>query len=229
MITVGGIAAFLALTVLAAVLLGVDCYRDYLTVLSTLGKFRTYWINLSLAGFWHKLFNSQGSHVIPLWQNPALAWTGTLLSDALVTGATAWFIWRSRSLRERDLSFALTIIALVLVSPLAWDHYFTLLFLPLVLLWLSAPPGPPRVAFWLLLIALWLPTLFFWRLAIRGITQRGWMTMTATPRQAVTVLSMQTYILLALFVFTILVIRRLQREGEEAPGNGPKPPLFLER
>jgi hypothetical protein len=212
-----GASSFLLLTALTILVLGSACYRDYATVaLPAVEKYRVFWPNLSLAGFWHKLFNSQGSHIIPLWQNPALAWTATLISDAIVTVLTAWFIWRSRTLRECDLAFALTILAMLLVSPITWDHYFTLLFLPLFLLWCWTPPaGSQRVAFWFLLISSWLPPLFYWRLVFRGVSQENWHALIATPRQTLTALSMQTYILLALFVFTILVIRNVQCLADE--------------
>ncbi|MGH7170310.1 MAG: hypothetical protein ACRELG_08555 [Gemmataceae bacterium] len=74
------------------------------------------------------------------------------------------------------------------------------------------PAGLPRVAFWILLIALWLPPLFFWLFAFPGVTHQSWQNLTATPRQAVTALSMQTYNLLALFVFALLVFRRSSKE-----------------
>lgn len=218
---VAGVVSFLALTGLTVAVLGAECYRDYVTgVLPSLTRYRVDWPNLSLMGFWHKLFNSQGSHVIPLWQNPLLAWTATLLSDVVVTGLTAWLIWRSRSPRQRDLAFSLTIIAMLLVSPITWDHYFTLLFLPLFLLWFwTSPSEPPRVLFWCLLIGLWLQPLFFWRFAFPGVNHENWQVMTATPRQTLTVLSIQTYILLALFLFTILVIRRSAEETKGASTN----------
>lgn len=218
-----GIATFLVLTVATMAVLGTQCYYDYAMIaVPSLEKYRVYWQNISLAGLWHKLFNSAGSHVVPLWQSPPLAWTATLISDAAVTALTAWFIWRSRSRREHDLAFSLTVIAMLLVSPITWDHYFTLLFLPLFLLWCWVPPrGLTRVAFWLLLIGLWLAPLFYWRLLIRGATHQSWQSLTATPGQAVTALSMHTYILLALFVFTILVLRRCQANVEDSAPMSP--------
>ena len=215
---VAAMASFLALTGVTTAVLGMQCYGDYLTIaLPSLEQFRVFWPNVSLAGFWHKLFNSQGSHVIPLWQNPPFAWTATLLSDGIVAGLTAWFVWRSRTFRQRDLAFSLTIIAMPLVSPITWDHYFTLLFLPLFLLWFWSPAdGQTRVMFWFLLISLWLTPLVYWRFAFRGVSQQSWHNIIATPRQAVTVLSMQTYILLTLFAFTMLVFHRSSKEHQAA-------------
>jgi hypothetical protein len=205
-----GAASFLVLTGLTVAVLGPDCYRDYVTVaLPSLTKYRVYWPNLSLAGFWHKLFNSAGRHVIPLWQNPPLAWGGTLASDAVVTILTAWCAARSRSVRERDLAFALALIAMLLVSPITWDHYFTLLFLALFLAWAWMPPsGILRWAFWPLLLALCLQPLVYWQLVFPGITLFNWHDRLASPQHALTVLSVQTYLLVGLFLFTLLVLRR---------------------
>jgi hypothetical protein len=211
---VAGAAGFLVLTAVTVLVLGPASYRDYVTiVLPALAKWRLDVTNASLAGFWDRLFNSQGSHVIPLWQNPALAWTATIGSDAIVTSLTAWCVWRCRSLCERDLTFSLTAIAMLLVSPITWFHYFTLLFLPLFLVWHWAPPTRwSRPAFWLLVVGLWLHPLVYWKLVIPGVTYQNWLDLTVTPRQSITGLSMQTYVLLALFAFTILVIHRLHRD-----------------
>ena len=204
-----GAGSFLALTALTAAVLGPECYRDYVTIaLPSLEKYRVYWPNLSLAGFWHKLFNAEGSHVIPLWQNPALAWTATLAADVLATVLTAWCAARSCSPRERDLAFALAITAMLLVSPITWDHYFTLLFLALFLLWAWLPPsGVLRWAFWPLLIGLWLPPIYYWWLAFPRLTMRDWHDYIASPRHVLTVLSVQTYLLVGLFLVTVVELR----------------------
>jgi hypothetical protein len=210
-----GTGCFLALTALTVAVLGPECYRDYVTIaLPSLEQYRVYWPNLSLAGFWHKLFNAEGSHVIPLWQNPLLAWATTLAADVLVTVVAAWCAARSYSPRERDLAFALAMTAMLLVSPITWDHYFTLLLLALVLLWAWLPPrGVLRWSFWPLLIGLWLPPISYWWLAFPGITMRDWREHIASPSHVLTVLSVQTYLLVGLFLVTLGELRRL-RLGE---------------
>jgi hypothetical protein len=217
-----GTGAVLVLAGLTVAVLGADCYRDYVTIaLPSLTKYRVYWPNLSLTGFWHKLFNSAGSHVIPLWQNPALAWGATLASDAVVTMLTAWCAARSRTAGERDLAFALTLITMLLVSPITWDHYFTLLFLALFLLWIWLPHrSAARGAFWLLVIGLWLQPLFYWRLAFANLTLLNWHDRVGSPPQVLTVLSVQTYLLVGLFLFTLLVFRLRFIEGG-APHSEP--------
>ena len=204
-----GAVSLLVLTLLTIAVLGAECYRDYVTIaLPSVGKYRVVWPNLSLTGFWHKLFNAEGSHVIPVWQNPALAWGATLATDALVTVLTAWCIVGSRSPRERDLAFALAMMAMLLVSPITWDHYFTLLLLALFLLWAWLPPsGILRWAFWPLLIGLGLPLIYYWWLAFPEITMRNWHERIASPRHVLTVLSVQTYLLVGLFLCTLVELR----------------------
>jgi hypothetical protein len=204
-----GAVSLVVLTLLTVAVLGPECYRDYVTIaLPSVGKYRVVWPNLSLTDFWHKLFNAEGSHVIPLWQNPPLAWAATFIADAIVTVLTVWCIVHSCSLRQRDLAFALTMMAMLLVSPIAWDHYFTLLFLALFLLWVWLPPsGVLRWAFWPLLIALCLQPLFYWQLAFPGITLLNWHERIASPRHVLTVLSVQTYLLVGLFLVTLVELR----------------------
>jgi hypothetical protein len=214
---IAGAVTFLGVTGLTVALLGPEAYRDYVTlVLPSLEKYRVWWPNLSLAGFWHKLFNSSGSHIIPLWQSPALAWAGTLLSDLVVSGLAAWMAGRSRSRAECDLAFAATLTAMLLVSPIAWDHYFTLLFLPLFLLWhWLRVLGRPRVPFWVLVTGVWMSPIWFWWPVFGPITPQTWHDRLATPAQAVTALSAQTYVVLLLFAFTLLLWHVSRRRPAE--------------
>ena len=182
-----GALALVVVTALTALVLGPSCYRDYLAnALPSLDKYRVGWPNLSLAGFWHKLFNApRGSKVIPLWQQPILAWGGLLVSDAVVIGLTAWAAAHSRSRAESDLAFASTVTAMLLVSPITWDHYFTILFLSLFLLWYRLPAsGLPRVLFWVLLVVLWITPLAYWKLSMPKVEMSNWFYWTATPSRS---------------------------------------------
>jgi hypothetical protein len=46
---------------------------------------------------------------------------------------------------------------MVLASPIAWNHYFILLTVPLLFLWQRLPRGPARVALVAVGAVLWLP------------------------------------------------------------------------
>ena len=138
----------------ALAVLGGRCFSDYVTqVLPTLDRFRDYWPNASLVGFWCKLFEARSGHVIPLWQNPPLAKMGILLSCTLVCGLCGWKIWRARERSQQDLAFAICVLGMLLVSPITWDHYFLLLLLPIAIFW-SQQDGNGRKRWGLLVAAL---------------------------------------------------------------------------
>jgi hypothetical protein len=65
-----------------------------------------------------------------LWYNPTLARIGIGLSWLVVLGlltrATRW----ARTQRDHDVTFGLTLVAMLLLSPVTWDHYAVLLLVP---------------------------------------------------------------------------------------------------
>jgi hypothetical protein len=205
-----GAVSFALLTAITILVLGVNTYQTYfLVVLPSLEPYRVYWLNLSLTGYWHRLFNSQGSHVMPLWQSPALAWLGTLLCDAVLIGLVAWNSRQAHLRRECDLAFSLAMAGMLLTSPITWPHYFPILFLPMFVLWFWLPPaGVTRLAFWLLLIGMWIRPDTYWGLFIPGVTLTNWSSLVARPAQVLTALAMQTYLLLGLFALLCVALKR---------------------
>jgi hypothetical protein len=196
-----GVASFLAVTALTALVLGSQTYGDYVhEVIPVVAVFRDWWPNASLAGFWAKLFDGRAGKTIPLWHSPVLAQGAYLVSAAVVVAVVARAASRARSRAEQDYAFSLTLTGMLLVSPITWDHYFTMLFLPLVILWAGLPPaGLPRTAYWVLVGFLWLQPLLYWRV-LTGATKANWQSLVATPGQTLTALSIQTYALIGLFV-----------------------------
>src|SRR5262249_41999258 len=139
-------------------------YRDYVEeVMPVVAVYRDWWPNASLFGFWAKLFDGRGGKVVPVWHSPILMIAAYLVSAGLVVGVVGGIARRARSRLEQDLAFGLALTGMLLVSPITWDHYFTLLFLPLVILWVHLPPrGLERTAFWVLLVLLWLSPMLYW-------------------------------------------------------------------
>ena len=124
------VLAFLSLTMLTALVLGWGSYHDYINiVLDRQAKFRSFAYNLSIAGFWHKLFDpvAETGPVEPLWPNPALARAGTILSDLAISVVVVIVTRRARTSAQRDLAFASTVAAMLLVSPVTWDFSLPLL------------------------------------------------------------------------------------------------------
>ncbi len=203
--TVGaGIVTVAVLTALTAAIFGVDTYHSYVRdALPEAARFRNGWNNASLLGFWSKLFDEGAGQVVPLWYSPWLAWAGTLTCSAAVAALTARAIWRVRSQAECGTAFGLCVIAMLLLSPVTWEHYFVLLFLPAIILWARLRPWSHD--WWMfagIVTLLWLPPMAYWHLFM-GATQANLTTLTATPRDALTGLAIPCYALVALFIFAL--------------------------
>jgi hypothetical protein len=196
-----GILSLLSVTAVTVLVLGPQTFREYVEeVMPNVTVYRDWWPNASLDGFWAKLFDGRAHKVIPLWYSPALALGAYLLSATLVVAVVLRFVGRAKSQAEKDIAFGLTLVGMLLVSPITWDHYFTILFLALLVLWTRLPAkGIERAAFWVLLVLLWLKPMVYWG-PIIGARIDNWQSLVATPAQTLTALSIQTYTLLGLFL-----------------------------
>ncbi len=203
--------AFVGLNVLTGAILGWGVFAAYFVdVVPQVGQFRDFWPNASIAGFWSKLFDSRSGHAIPLWQNALLASSGTILCCLLVTGAVAWKCWWAKGRAASDHAFALCVIAMLLVSPITWDHYFLLLVLPFAVLWRVLPATTfNRIALVAAIITLGvINPKWIWDATIPGDGELAWgedvVVSVATPLQTLTVVSYQLYALLTLFVLGLV-------------------------
>src|SRR5262249_36221212 len=76
-VVLAGAATVAALTGLTDAVLGVGAYRDYVEkVLAHLEKYRGHWVNVSLVGFWDKLFDGSQQYTVPLWDSRLVARVG---------------------------------------------------------------------------------------------------------------------------------------------------------
>jgi hypothetical protein len=130
------VAAGLVLVVLSLPFVGLQGYRDYLTVLSNLTEVTGVEFNYDLASTALTLGVPEGVATIALIIGYAIAIGAMLLSLR----------------RDRELGFIVTVTGTLLLSPLLWDHYLAMLVLPAAFL---AQRGRP----WALLLPLasWLP------------------------------------------------------------------------
>ena len=95
---------------------------------------------------------------------------------------------------------------MVLISPVAWQHYFLLLLQPLAVAWRGATSKTSRTCFVLALTALWLsPFVIWWGFGLLGHT--------AGPIHALTLLAYPTYALVALFV--LLLSQASKSDGDD--------------
>ncbi|MDH3716538.1 MAG: DUF2029 domain-containing protein [Planctomycetota bacterium] len=202
-IVAAALMALVAITVLTAVVLQPVTYTTYVSdVLPQVGEFRADWLNSSIAGLGTKLFDplSQRRNVVLLWANEPLARLVGILGSAVVLLLWLHAQRRARTARDQDFAFGLSVITMLLVSPITWDHYFLLLIIPLAILWVSLPETTTaRVAFLLVILLLCLPPIPLWERFIPG-GQNG----TAHPVHTLTVLSYGLYGLLALFALGYL-------------------------
>jgi hypothetical protein len=208
-----GIISFAVLTGLTVSVLGFETYQSYYyDVIPRLEVFRSGWHNASLPGLCAKLFNplskaqldgwAMHGPIEPLWRSAVLAKLSTWLLCGVVVAVLSWIVLRARSCVETDQAFGLTIIAMLLVSPITWDHYLLLLLIPLAVMWVGLPSSNlVRATILILLIAVWANPPVIYDAMIPGGTLHG----TAYPIHAFCVLSFQCHALLMLFALTAAI------------------------
>ena len=200
----------LALVTLATLaVFGWGAYRDYYwEVLPRVAKFRGHWLNASLVGFWIKVFDPLPivTAIEPLWRSPTIARGGILVSCTLVMVTLTWIVQTARTQIERDLAFSLSLTAMLLVSPITWDHYLLFLLVPIAATWICLPRSlGSRAFFATILIAFWsFPKLIHQLLLAEGQTLK-----VAYPLHTLTILSYQFYALVALFILITVEAARL--------------------
>jgi Glycosyltransferase family 87 len=212
--------SLLVLTLATALVLGVDTYRDYVeVVLPGQAKFRSFSYNFSIAGFWHKLFDpvAETGPVVPLWFCPALARWGTLFSDLAITVIAAMLAYRAQTRAQREIAFALTVIGMLLVSPVTWDFSLPLLLIPFAVMVRSVgilrSRSMPAALVWILAID-WIPQNLLTQLAQAGrsFSVYHWTFMLGAP-------SLKFYALLATFTLGFLAFRaEMNLKSKKEPG-----------
>jgi hypothetical protein len=203
---IAGVLSFILVSLLTLLSLGFETYRTYFdVVLPTVEKFRSHWINQSLPGLWIKLFDPETDkeHIEALFRSPILATVLALLSSLLVIAVLVWAIRKARTEPEKDHAFGLSILAMLLVSPITWNHYLVLLLLPLMTVWSRLHPGFAwRASFLVILVALGIdPSLLY-----KAIPGRFGVGM-ANPLHTFTILSVQFYGLIGLFALGLAEAR----------------------
>lgn len=221
---VTGAVTFVAVNGTALALFGAETFQTYLqVVVPSLVNYQSSWRNISVNGFWLRIFNPDPEQKIVAWAtHPGAATILIWASRAVIATAVAWMAWRSHSVATRDRALAAGIVGMLLVSPITWSHYFVLLLLPVALLWMRWPVGWPRIIMWLVLIPLWVPDNFWAALAVGPAQALAMVKIQHDPISPVvniTFISALTYALVALFVVTLICPAR-----DESPAPAPDPP-----
>lgn len=197
------VLGFLAVNLLGGLILGFEVFRGYWELgLPSVAQFRGAFGNASLPGLWFKLFAATGRHgpAVPLIDWPLLAWLLTILSW-MALSAWVWFTARRvDSEFSRHQAFSLALTAMLLASPITWDHYFVLLLLPFFWLLFGCERGWAANTFFLCCLAvLWLATQ---RLAA-AIWPRAFDPLTATVSHTLWIHACQCYALLGLLLLIV--------------------------
>ncbi len=225
---ISGALTFLTVSALTTTLLGQEAWADYLhKSLPALAAMCDAWGNVSVDAFFARLFDAHSQYVEPLLHAPMLRWSGRIAGIAAVVTTCGWVSARAQSPAARDCAFAASLVAMLLASPIAWHHYFVLLFLPLVLVARAArgSAGRRRQALAVAVAAaLMLSPRIVWAAVARlfpefvkplanaasGEAVSGWKlsSVAARPAFSLTALSYQFYALVILFIVLTVLARR---------------------
>jgi len=208
-----GLVSTVSITLLTSLILGFKVYSYYIyNIIPHVAKYRGLWFNLSLPGYWTKLFDPPEEYpfIQPVARSPLLARSATLLTCTVILITLWWAVRRARTRTALDVSFGLNMTGMLLVSPVTWDHYLLLMLVPLATVWtqLSQSPGW-RILFLAIVAAFWTWPYMVFDATIPGGITGG----IAKPVHTLTIGSYQCYALIALFVLQVATLRRLERES----------------
>ena len=176
-------------------------------------EFQSYWPNASLSGFFKKNLDGSVGHVQPWADLPMIANLLTMVSALLITVASGWQCWKANSAPAQDRAIAACALAMLLVSPITWDHYFVLLTPFLIVLWMQADRAWERAVLLALFVLLFFvrPT-WIWHAWIPGDGELafgpGQTASVGAPWHALTILSYQFYGLLTLWLLAFAGARK---------------------
>ena len=127
------LGTFLACNLVSILVFGSDSYAQYLNLLQGVYWYSTNW-NASFLGFFMRIFG--GSESTPLINMPQLANFLAYFFSSIALVVLAWLSWprEGEPVFYYDLIFSLSLVIMLLVSPLGWMYYFPLLVIPFVVL-----------------------------------------------------------------------------------------------
>ena len=131
------LGTFITCNLVAIFLVGWDDHIEYLKTISSITWYSASW-NTSFMGFFTRIFGDSES--IPIIDSPI---TGLILTLVLSTLAVLLLLWLAKNTGidnkyDFDLVFSLTIISILLISPLGWIYYYVVLIIPLIVAWSAA-------------------------------------------------------------------------------------------
>lgn len=129
------LGSFLTLNLISLAVFGIDDYVSYLTGLRNVYWQAASW-NASLSGFLSRLIGGpENGAVWDLSQfypylNYGISFAAAILLGLILKGED-----REEEQGLFDVEFSLSIVMMLLLSPLGWMYYFVILIIPLIVLW----------------------------------------------------------------------------------------------
>jgi len=236
------VVSCIGITAVTLIIFRFQAFVDYVTVvLPNLKSETNHWGNASIFAFWERLFGETNRTIQTFLPSKPMLMAGVVASSGLVLFVLACCIRKSQSRTDKDVSFGMTVSAMLLISPMTWHHYFLLLALPLWLLWIDDRRSTfRRIVFYLIICSLWISPRYVWYSTIKQNTSQTqtaassnvpetktastWSNekVRAQPRQSLTSLSYQFYALLGLF---FLLYRSMRNKETQTPQPISETPL----
>jgi len=209
------IGTFLLLSLLPLLIFGVGAYKSYLAVLSTITWYASSW-NASFMGFFTRIFG--GSENVPLVNRPEVALALSRICSLIFTAWLVGLAWprsQESSLDRFDLGFSLTIVGMLLISPLGWMYYFTILIIPAAVAWRLARGLGSHIWYQIIIVLAWiLSTIPHYLIPSAGVN---------TPLLWFTWAGFYFYALLLFSFILVSLAQRLQKpsDPDNLPLSGP--------
>lgn len=192
-----------------------EIYSQYLAPEAT--EFCYANMNASVVGFWYRLFikplHGPVTSNIPLANWPYVAYLGTFVSVIIILAVcfiTLMRLWQAAGRESDDIFFALVMTAMLLVSPITWDHYLILLSLPLAIVWCELTRRGMRC--WglaMIFLGLMFPTSlvdWFWYAQVRSRNAIEPIPWVLRPFESVFIFSVPTYAMVGLFAYCVWLV-----------------------
>lgn len=135
------ITTFIVCSITPLLFIDNSIYKNYVNTLQHVRWYASSW-NASLFGFLYRIFGAGHEGNLALFNFPNLAYPAYIILFAVLSIYLLRVISQSSrknnflSMQERqdilDWQFSFTIILMLLLSPLAWLYYFTLLMIPFI-------------------------------------------------------------------------------------------------
>jgi hypothetical protein len=129
------LGSFLALNLISLAVFGIDDYASYINGLRNVYWQAASW-NASISGFLFRLIGGpENGAVWDLSQFIPYITYGFSFTAAIFLGVILWREDREENRDRFDVEFSLSVVMMLLLSPLGWMYYFAILIIPLIVLW----------------------------------------------------------------------------------------------